>query len=135
MGCRKAVDYRGDCEAEGVELGGVSWIRIRLGGREIGGVLRFGGETGVGSGRGVVPGLGVVQGGRGRRLAGVPSILLRLVRERDRFLRFEARWRLGRRPLVLLLCGLRQPWMSLLLGCCAAGLRAVRGSTGYVLFA
>ena len=35
MGCRKAVDYRGDCEAEGVELGGLvgsvyGWVGGKL---------------------------------------------------------------------------------------------------------
>jgi hypothetical protein len=55
-------------------------------------------EEGVASGEsGIVPDLGVVRCERGRRLAGVPSIPLRLVEGTVRSLRFEARWKPGRR--------------------------------------
>jgi len=93
MGCREAVDYGGDCEPEGVELGGLAgfidgrrrlkWVCVLEEAR----VEVWGGVF--------IPGLGVVRDGRGRRLAGIRSILLRLVGGKVRVLWFEERQRLG----------------------------------------
>lgn len=70
----------------------IRWERGKRGeGIEL--VLRFGGgDSGF---SGVVPDLGVVRGGRGRRLAGIPSILLRWVEGKVQVLRLEERQKLG----------------------------------------